>query len=78
MSYRVPKYHFQDIRAEVMAEVIQGIEDVLPQPSWEEIDHWLNCHSIPATILSHRVIPDRELWSGRRKTFEGANAIGRA
>jgi hypothetical protein len=41
----LPKYYFQDIPAEVMAEIIHGMESALPEPSWEEIDHWLNCHN---------------------------------
>jgi hypothetical protein len=46
----LPKYYFQDIPAAVMEEIIQGMERALPEPSWEEIDHWLNCHNAPATI----------------------------
>jgi len=26
------------------------MERVLPEPSWEEIDHWLNCHNEASTI----------------------------
>ncbi|MGA8312527.1 MAG: hypothetical protein WB755_21020 [Terriglobales bacterium] len=46
----LPKYYFQDIPAEVMAEIIQGMEKALPEPSWEEIDQWLDCHNQAATI----------------------------
>jgi hypothetical protein len=34
----------------VMEEIIQGMEKALPEPSWEEIDQWLNCHNQAATI----------------------------
>jgi hypothetical protein len=50
MSYSLPKYYFQDIPAEVMAEIIQGMERALSEPTWEEIDQWLNCHNTRATI----------------------------
>ena len=50
MTYSLPKYYFQDIPAEVKAEIIRGMEEALPEPSWEEIDHWLNCHNTAATI----------------------------
>jgi hypothetical protein len=33
-----------------MAEIIRGMEEALPEPSWEEIDHWLNCHNVATTI----------------------------
>ncbi len=46
----LPKYYFQDIPAAVMEEIIQGMERALPEPSWEEIDHWLNCHNEASTI----------------------------
>jgi hypothetical protein len=46
----LPKYYFQDIPTEVMAQVIEGMESALPEPSWEEIDQWLSCHNAPATI----------------------------
>jgi hypothetical protein len=49
MSY-LPKYYFQDIPAAVMEEIIQAMERTLPEPSWEEIDQWLNCHNEAATI----------------------------
>jgi hypothetical protein len=46
----LPKYYFQDIPAEVMEEIIQGMEKALPEPSWEEIHHWLNCQNLASTI----------------------------
>ena len=49
MSY-LPKNYFQDIPAAVMEEIIQGMERALPEPSWEEIDRWLNCHNEAATV----------------------------
>jgi len=42
MSYSLPKYYFQDLPAEVMDEIMRGMEAALPEPSWEEIDYWLN------------------------------------
>jgi hypothetical protein len=42
MSYRLPKYYFQDIHPDVMDEIMRGMQAALPEPSWEEIDHWLN------------------------------------
>ena len=46
----LPKYYFQDIPADVMEEIIQGMKRALPEPSWEEIDQWLNCNNRLATI----------------------------
>lgn len=50
MSDSLPKYYFQDIPSEVMAEIIRGMEKALPEPSQEEIDQWLECHNQAATI----------------------------
>ena len=50
MSYSLPKYYFQDIHPEVMDEIMRGMEVALPEPSWEEIDQWLNTHNTAATI----------------------------
>ena len=43
--------------ADVKDEIVAGMQDLLPeQPfaeldaSIEEIEHWLNCHNVPATI----------------------------
>jgi hypothetical protein len=47
----LPKYYFQDIPAEVMDEIMKEMRTADPEPEWEEIDHWLNCHNAPATIL---------------------------
>jgi hypothetical protein len=33
-----------------MDEIIQGMESTLQEPTWEEIDQWLNCHNTRATI----------------------------
>jgi hypothetical protein len=33
-----------------MDELMRGMQTALPEPSWEEIDNWLNTHSIAATI----------------------------
>jgi hypothetical protein len=50
MSYSLPKYYFQDLPAEVMDEIMRGMEAALPEPSWEEIDYWLNTHNLASTI----------------------------
>jgi hypothetical protein len=50
MSYSLPKYYFQDLPAEVMDEIMRGMEAALPEPSWEEIDQWLNTHNVASTI----------------------------
>jgi hypothetical protein len=50
MSYSLPKYYFQDLPAEVMDEIMRGMEAGLPEPSWEEIDQWLNTHNVASTI----------------------------
>ena len=50
MSYSLPKYYFQDIHPEVMDEIMRGMEAALPEPSWEEIDNWLNTHNVASTI----------------------------
>jgi hypothetical protein len=34
MSYRLPKYYFQDLPAEVMDEIMRGMQAALPEPSW--------------------------------------------
>jgi hypothetical protein len=46
----LPRYYFQDIPAAVMHEIMQGMQQALPEPTWEEIDHWLDCNNRPATI----------------------------
>ena len=51
ISYSLPKYYFQDLAAEVMDEIMRGMEAALPEPSWEEIDQWLN------TTTSSRLFP---------------------
>ena len=50
MSYSLPKYYFQDIHPDVMDEIMRGMQEALPEPSWEEIDQWLNTHNIASTI----------------------------
>lgn len=59
MSY-LPTYYFQDLPADVMAEIIAGMQTALPEPSFEEIDHWLNCHNIAASISG---------WYGKAEEF---------
>jgi hypothetical protein len=46
----LPTYYFQDIPADVMAEIMSGTERALPEPAWQEIDQWLSCHNTRATI----------------------------
>jgi hypothetical protein len=46
----LPKYYFQDLPAEVMDEIMQEMVSTCPEPSWEEIDHWLNCQNVASTI----------------------------
>jgi len=50
MSYSLPKYYFQDIHPDVMEEIMRGMQEALPEPSWEEIDNWLNTHNIASNI----------------------------
>ena len=50
MSYSLPKYYFQNIHPDVMEEIMRGMQEALPEPTWEEIDHWLNTHNIAADI----------------------------
>ena len=50
MSYSLPKYYFQDIQPDVMDEIMRGMNTALPEPSWEEIDQWLNTHNIASDI----------------------------
>ena len=59
MSY-LPTYYFQDLPANVMAEVIAGMQTALPEPSFEEIDHWLNCHNVASSITG---------WYGKAEEF---------
>jgi hypothetical protein len=46
----LPKYYFKDIPAEVMDEIMQEMASILPEPSLEEIDHWLNCNNVASNI----------------------------
>jgi len=46
----LPKYYFQDLPIEIMDEIMREMAAVLPEPSWEEIDHWLNCYNVATTI----------------------------
>ena len=59
----LPKYYFENIPAEVMHEIILGMQQALPEPTFEEIDHWLNCNNAAATI------PD---WYDRVAEFKAA------
>ena len=46
----LPTEYFGDIPATVMQEIVTGMQETLPEPSFEEIDHWLNTHNIASTI----------------------------
>ncbi len=46
--HKLPKYYFQDIPAEVMSEIVNEMQAI--EPDLEEIDHWLNCRNVAATI----------------------------
>ena len=46
----LPQYYFGNIPAAVMEEIVQGMQEALPEPSFEEIDYWLNCHNVAASI----------------------------
>ncbi len=48
------------LMADVMAEVIAGMQTALPEPSLEEIDHWLNCNNIASSITG---------WYGKAEEF---------
>jgi len=50
MSYSLPKYYFQDIHPDVMDEIMRGMQEALPEPSWAEIDNWPNTHNIASNI----------------------------
>jgi len=44
----LPKYYFGDIPAGVMHEIVTEMQAF--EPDIEEIDHWLNCHNVAASI----------------------------
>ena len=46
----LPKHYFGDIPAEVMKEIVTEMQDSQPAQDIEEIDYWLNCHNVAATI----------------------------
>jgi hypothetical protein len=39
LSYSLPKYYFQDIHPDVMDEIMHGMQEALPEPSLEDLDH---------------------------------------
>jgi hypothetical protein len=55
MSYSLPKHYFQDIHPDVMDEIMHGMQEALPEPSWEEIGTWLNTpdHAFTESWLKH-------------------------
>jgi hypothetical protein len=64
----LPKYYFQDIPAEVMDEIMKEMHTADPEPEWEEIDHWLNCHNSPATIPAWYERVEEFIFEGRLVT----------
>ena len=56
----LPKYYFQDLPAAVMAEIMSEMESIYPDPSWEEVDAWVNAQHASSTI------PD---WYERAEQF---------
>ena len=44
------KFYFQDIPSEVADDIFHAMASQNPEPTWEEIDHWINCHNVAATI----------------------------
>ncbi len=47
---KCPKYYFQDIPVDVAGEIFRAMQSQDPEPTWEEIDHWVNCHNVAAPI----------------------------
>ena len=45
-----PSQKVQDIHPDVMEDIMRGMQVALPEPSWEEIDNWLNTHNIASNI----------------------------
>ena len=39
MTYSLPKYYFQDIHPDAMDEIMHGMQEALPEPSLEDLDH---------------------------------------
>jgi len=50
MSYSLPKYYFRDLSAEVMDEIMRVMAAVRPEPTWKEIDQWVDTHNKATTI----------------------------
>ncbi len=47
------RYYFQDIPAEVMKEIMDGMQDAKPESDLsdlESVDDWLNRHNVARTI----------------------------
>ena len=44
------KYYFQDMPTEAMHEILAGMQEAVPEASFEDIDRWLNCHNVAASI----------------------------
>jgi len=39
---KLPKSYFQDLPADLMAEIMGEVENSRPEPTLEELDQWLN------------------------------------
>ena len=46
----LPKYYFQDLPAAVMSQIYKEMESIYPDPSWEEVDAWVNVQHASSTI----------------------------
>jgi hypothetical protein len=67
MSYSLPKYYFQDIHPDVMDEIMREMNTALPEPSWEEIDAWLNTHNITSNVPGGAITSLRSLDPKRER-----------
>lgn len=41
----LPKYYFQDITADLMAEIMDEVTETRPEPTWEGIEKWASLES---------------------------------
>src|SRR5579872_4305214 len=64
----LPKYYFHDLPAEIMDEIIQEMESMYPDPSWEEIDAWVNAHYGAATVADWYERAEQFISDQRRVT----------
>ena len=64
----LPKYYFHDLPAEIMDEIIREMESMYPDPSWEEIDAWVNAHYGAATVADWYERAEQFISDQRRVT----------